>query len=255
MNIYDYTDNYPLECRSCGWKGTKKEADNNSYDQFLDVRCPRVECDAPIMKIPYPTVEETRLAAEAGNEWAKVDNFLNLLAENFNRDWEKTVNLVKTKISGHRKGLPHVAAYEHSIRVGELIRSMDGATPDIVLAALLHDIVEDGGVSLKELKALGYTDEVIRLVDLCSHDVSIEDSDMRWVCMIAKLTKANDPVAWTIKLADIYDNLQESHALEPKRRQFMMQVKAPLMLKLTEKLLGKSMLWSSIKEYIKSRAS
>ena len=86
MNIYDCTDNYPLECNKCGWKGTKKEADNIPYDQFLDVRCPRVECDAPILKIPYPTVEETRLAAETGNEWAKIDNYLNLLAEQFNRD-------------------------------------------------------------------------------------------------------------------------------------------------------------------------
>jgi len=203
MNIYDYTDNTPLQCTHCGWQGTKKEADNIPYNQFLDVRCPRVECDWPILKIPYPTAEETRLAAEAGNEWAKIDHALNLLAEQFNRDWDRTIALVKAKILGHRKGLPDVPAYEHSIRVGELIRGTEGVTPDVALAALLHDIVEDGGVSLGELKVLGYTDETVRLVDLCSHDMSIKDSDTRWVCMVARLAKAGDPAAWAIKVADI----------------------------------------------------
>ncbi len=244
MNIYDYTENYNLECQKCGWKGTKKEADNIPYDQFLDVRCPRVECDAPILKIPYPTVEETRLAAEAGNEWAKIDNYQNLLAGQFNRDWDRALNLVKAKIQGSRKGLPSIPAYEHSIRVGELIRDMKGSTSDTALAALLHDIVEDGGVSLSELKTLGYSDETVRLVDLCTHDISIKDSDVRWVCMVARLAKANDPDAWAIKLADIYDNLKESTALEPERRMFMRQVKAPLMLKLSKDVLGETGVWS-----------
>jgi len=243
MNYYDYTDDYPLECKHCGWRGTKKEADEIPFEQCLGVYCPRPKCGWPIMTIDYPTPEETRQAAKAGNAWAQLDNVVNALAEQFNRNWDKALNLVKTKIVGHRKGLPDVPAYMHSIRVGEMIRDMDGVTPDMVLAALLHDIVEDGGVSLEELKTLGYSDEVVRLVDLCSHDLKIKDSDVRWVCMVARLAQADDPAAWVIKLADIYDNLQESHALEPERRKFMLQVKAPLMLKLTKKRFGSSRIW------------
>jgi len=248
MNYYDYTDDYPIECKHCGWKGTKKEADMTPFEQCLGLRCPRPECDWPIMAIDYPTPEETRQAAKAGNAWAQLDNIENALAEQFNRDWDRALNLVKTKISGHRKGLPDIPAYTHSIRVGEMVRDTDGATPDVALTALLHDIVEDGGVSLGELKALGFSDETIRLVDLCSHDSTIKDSDVRWVCMVARLAKADDSAAWVIKLADIYDNLQESHALEPERRKFMVQVKAPLMLKLTEKRLGNSRIWTLLQK-------
>lgn len=60
---YDATD--PLDCRACGWSGTTIP---ESHDAFLDVRCP--ECDAPILKISWPSTAETRAAAEAGNAGA-----------------------------------------------------------------------------------------------------------------------------------------------------------------------------------------
>ncbi len=162
--------------------------------------------------------------------------------------WERAEDLVKSKITGHRKGLPDVPAYEHSIRVGVLLRKQDGWVSNLALAALLHDIVEDGGVSLEELKKRGFNDEIVNLVDLCSHDTNIEDSNARWVNMVARLANEGNKDTWAIKLADIYDNLQESHMLNPERRRFMVETKTPLLLALTKDKLGETELWKNLQE-------
>ena len=163
-------------------------------------------------------------------------------------EWDKAEDLVRNNIKGHRKGLPDVPAYEHSFRVAELIRKQTKRISDASLAALLHDIVEDGGISLEELKKRGFNDEIVHLVDLCSHDVSIKDSNARWVNMITRLANEGNVQAWNIKLADIYDNLQESHALSPERRRFMVETKTPLLLALTKDKLGETELWKNLQE-------
>ncbi len=163
-------------------------------------------------------------------------------------EYDKAITLVKERITGHRKGLPDVPAYEHSLRVGELLRKHDNDFSNPVLAAMLHDIVEDGGISLQELKTRGFNDEVVHLVDLCSHDSNIADSNARWVNMVARLANEGNAQAWLIKLADIYDNLQESHMLNPERRRFMVESKAPLLLTLTKDLLGETELWRNLQE-------
>ncbi len=163
-------------------------------------------------------------------------------------EYNKAIALIKERITGHRKGLPNVPAYEHSLRVGELLREQDGYVSDLALAGLLHDIVEDGGVSLEDLKTQGFNDEIIHLVDLCSHNTNITDSNVRWVNMIAGLANEGNTQAWTIKLADIYDNLQESHALNPERRRFMVETKTPLLLALTKDKLGETELWQNLQE-------
>lgn len=158
----------------------------------------------------------------------------------------KAIELVKTKISGHRKGLPDVPAYEHSLRVREIIKSEAGTDFDTHVAALLHDIVEDGRVSLDELRNMSFSEKTVNLIDLCSHDLSIVDPNARWVNMVARLANKDNSDAWLIKLADIYDNLHESYMLSPDRRRFMVETKAPLLLVLTQEKLGNTKLWQKL---------
>ncbi len=94
---------------------------------------------------------------------------------------------------------------------------------------LLHDIVEDGGVPLEEFRAAGFSERVVRLVDLCSHDAAIEGTDARWVVMIARLVQAGDSDAWAIKVADLADNLRDSGTMEVGRREWVRDVKRSLM--------------------------
>ena len=145
--------------------------------------------------------------------------------------------LVRSSILGTRKGMPMESNYLHSYRVRDVIMKYhhwDDGDCDLFLAALLHDIFEDGGVSIEELKRMGYADRTIELIELCTHPMDVEDETARWVLMIAKLIEAHDEAAWSIKMCDLADNLSQSSGLDPLARTFMIEVKAPLMLRLTE---------------------
>jgi (p)ppGpp synthase/HD superfamily hydrolase len=150
---------------------------------------------------------------------------------------KKAGQLVMDHIKGFRKGLPDEMNAFHSFRVRDLVmrdHHWDDPDHDLFLAALLHDIVEDGGISLTELKNIGFSNRTVELVDLCSHDLNRKDSTERWVLMMARLIGAHDEDAWRIKLADLMDNLMQSRGLSEENRRFMVEVKAPLMLRLAK---------------------
>lgn len=151
----------------------------------------------------------------------------------------KAEALVKERITGTRKGLPDQPNYLHSYRVRDLVSDhhhWDDPDFDLFLAALLHDIVEDGETTLEELKSLGFSDRTVQLVDLCTHRLEIKDGTERWVLMIARLVEAKDADAWRIKLADLTDNLTQSVGLSPENRRFMVETKAPLLIRLAKTL-------------------
>lgn len=151
----------------------------------------------------------------------------------------KAVPLVKEKIRGERKGLPGELNYLHSMRVNEIVSSLhhwDDPDVEMFLAALLHDIVEDGGVTFEELVEMGFTKKTIELIYLCTHNKEIENKTERWTLMIARLIEAKNEEAWCIKLIDLSDNLTQCKGLTEENRKFMIEVKAPLMLRLTEHL-------------------
>ena len=149
--------------------------------------------------------------------------------------------LVQEKITGERKGLPGEYNYMHSIRVYDAVKRLhhwDDPDLELFLAALLHDIVEDGGVSYEELVALGFTRRTIELIRLCTHDMSIENKTERWTLMVAKLIEVRDEEAWYIKLCDLADNLTQVHGLTEENRRFMVEVKGSIFLHLTEWING-----------------
>ncbi len=148
---------------------------------------------------------------------------------------KKAEALVRERIKGTRKGLPEELNYLHSFRVRDMVSSChhwDDGDYDLFIAALLHDVVEDGGVSFEELNKMGFSDRTIKLVRLCTHSLDVENTTGRWVRMIAQLIEANDDDAWRIKLADLTDNLTQSKGLSLENRRFMVEVKAPLLLRL-----------------------
>lgn len=158
-------------------------------------------------------------------------------------------NLVRAVIIGTRKGSEELA-YLHSFRVATLMEE-SGATEEVILAALLHDVIEDGEVTYQELKEMGCSARVIELVEICSHDPELSMSDGRWVCLMSGLIKANDLEAWTIKTADLLDNLRGSESLSSERRSFMRTVKAPLFAHIVPEELRAFPLWSAFLEELK----
>ncbi|MBN8868256.1 MAG: hypothetical protein J0H66_00075 [Solirubrobacterales bacterium] len=69
LNYYEYDRDATIEC-SCGWSG-RCSAGEDFFREVLDVTCPR--CDTMLMVVAYPTHEDTRAAAAAGNEQAIED--------------------------------------------------------------------------------------------------------------------------------------------------------------------------------------
>lgn len=165
---------------------------------------------------------------------------------------EKAEHLVRTAITGSRKGLPDIPNYKHSLDVAEILCSF-GFSDEVVLAGLLHDVYEDGNVSFEELSHLGFSPRVVELVRLCSFDKSLPAGDVRWAAMIGNLAKVNDRDAWAIKIADLVDNIGDSYALSPERAVYMHEVKGPKILNLSEKLLADSPLWQELEKEIKKR--
>ena len=80
-------------------------------------------------------------------------------------------------------------------------------TPERMMAAVLHDVVEDGeGVTLDTLRAAGFPEAVVTAVDHLTkrpeEDAAGDDGYRAFVQRAAR-----DPIALHVKLADIEDNL------------------------------------------------
>jgi len=131
--------------------------------------------------------------------------------------FQQSIDLVKSTILWTRKGTEDIPNYLHSLRVNESLKKYN-FDEDTQMAWLLHDIIEDGWMTFEELKELGYSDEILHLVDLATHDMTINDSMEKRQKMLKRLMEENNKNAWAIKLADISDNLLECHLMPNKEK-------------------------------------
>ena len=168
---------------------------------------------------------------------------------NKNKLYTKAEALVRERIGGFRKGTTDVSNWTHSIRVAELLEEY-GCTDEVVIAGLLHDVVEDGGVTLDELSDTGFSERIVELVDLCSHSLDIKGSEKRWMTMMARLVEARDRDAWLIKTADLLDNLRSCHTMPREKQVFMRDVKGRIFLSLSKNAVGSHKLRGELKTQI-----
>ena len=108
-------------------------------------------------------------------------------------------------------GEPYIV---HPIAVAELVRSVPH-TPEMIAAALLHDVVEDTPVTIEQIRA-AFGEEVAELVDWLT-DVSKPGDGNRRVRKHLDLlhTAKAPPAAKTIKLADLIDNTRTISRYDP----------------------------------------
>jgi len=90
-----------------------------------------------------------------------------------------------------KTGLPYIF---HPFHLAEQME-----TEDEVIVALLHDVVEDSNITLEDLRARGFSENVMEAVSLLTHDNGVEYMDY-----IEKI-KSN-PLAVKVKLADLRHN-------------------------------------------------
>lgn len=101
----------------------------------------------------------------------------------------------------------------HSIRVGLHLYNL-GYDKDIVIAAILHDVIEDSATKIDEVRAK-FGDKVSTLVEANSFDENIEDKTERYKENFERCRKSGKD-ALIIKAADFFDNIDYYHLASTK---------------------------------------
>jgi (p)ppGpp synthase/HD superfamily hydrolase len=76
-------------------------------------------------------------------------------------------------------------------------------TPEERIAAVLHDVVEDCGVTLDELRAAGFPEAALEAVEILTHAPQVSEEEY----FDAIRRAAAHPIARRVKRADLEDNL------------------------------------------------
>lgn len=125
-------------------------------------------------------------------------------------DLEGAIALASTSHRGQhdKAGAPYIL---HPLRV--MLALGPNASQSARIAAVLHDVVEDCGVTREELAQLGVAPDALRAID----GVTRRESET-YEEFIARL--APDALARQVKLADLRDNLDLSRIADPTPRDF-----------------------------------
>jgi hypothetical protein len=70
LEYFQYDAEHPITCPSCGWSGTGAAGHRGIYDELFDISCPA--CSTMLLVVGYPTLDQIRAAAGAGNAEAIV---------------------------------------------------------------------------------------------------------------------------------------------------------------------------------------
>ena len=116
-----------------------------------------------------------------------------------------------------KSGVPYVF---HPFRVAEQM-------PDenTTVVALLHDVIEDTSYTLDDLRAMGFSEEVLEALALMTHDKNVPYTEY-----VAKL--GENTIARTVKLADLRHNSDPTRldTIDEKARERMEKYKAAIRL-------------------------
>ncbi|HTU99514.1 MAG TPA: HD domain-containing protein [Luteitalea sp.] len=117
-----------------------------------------------------------------------------------------------------RRGLPD-PYINHPLRVARHA-AQAGLGPDAVVAALLHDVVEDTRHTWDDLRAEGFSERSIELARLLTKwwETATDDTVQDKTTYYARILADDDAVA--LKLLDRTDNMQDTARIAGARREF-----------------------------------
>jgi len=127
-------------------------------------------------------------------------------------------------------GIPYVT---HPIAVAELVSAFD-ARPEVVIAAVLHDVVEDTPVTLEEIKSV-FGEEVAKIVKYVTKVATPEDGNRKKrFSLNASHYMKGCSGAHNIKIADAIHNLSTLKQYDPEFYSVYRLEKAALNILLTK---------------------
>src|SRR6476646_1659873 len=104
-----------------------------------------------------------------------------------------------------RKGASQEPYINHLIEVADLVASVEDGDVDVLIAALLHDVLEDTGTGYDELAA-AFGERVARIVQENSDDMTLPKPERRRLRLAGISKKSRE--ARLVKFADIISNLR-----------------------------------------------
>jgi len=104
-----------------------------------------------------------------------------------------------------KAGAPYIL---HPLR---MMLSVD--TPEARMAAVLHDVVEDTSITLDQLRGEGFPETVIEAVEALTKRPEEENDYDAFIRRVAP-----NPLARTVKLADLRDNCDMSRIAKPSQK-------------------------------------
>ena len=152
---------------------------------------------------------------------------------------------------GQRRKYTGEAYASHPIGVSKIIETIPDHTPEMVAAALLHDVVEDTYVTFSEIKN-DFGSVVAEYVHYCTNVSEKEDGNREFrKKMDADHFALGPPEAQTIKVADLIHNSETIIPHDPKffhkaykhEKQYLLDVliKAnPILISHAQSMLTKS---------------
>ena len=120
---------------------------------------------------------------------------------------EKAIALAATQHAGQldKGGQPYIL---HPLRL-----MLQFSNPTLQIIAVLHDILEDTATTAEDLKALGFSVEIIQAIQALTKQTG--ESRLQ----AAKRTTLN-PLATQVKYVDVLDNMNLSRINNPTARDF-----------------------------------
>ena len=120
---------------------------------------------------------------------------------------EKAIALAATQHAGQldKGGQPYIL---HPLRL-----MLQFSNPTLQIIAVLHDILEDTATTAEDLKALGFSAEIIKSIQALTKQTG--ESRLQ----AAKRTTLN-PLATQVKYVDVLDNMNLSRINNPTARDF-----------------------------------
>ena len=128
-------------------------------------------------------------------------------------------------------GEPYIV---HPAEVAKIVASVPGATPDMVAAAWLHDVVEDTGCTYTDIH-MAFGIDIATLVGWLTDVSKPEDGNRAVRKAIDRAHSAEAPAeAQTIKLADLISNSRSIMAHDPAFAKTYLEEKRLLLAVMTK---------------------
>lgn len=135
----------------------------------------------------------------------------------------------------------------HPAEVAKIVAGVPGATPDMVAAAWLHDVVEDTGCTFTDIH-MGFGIDIATLVQWLTDVSKPEDGNRAARKAIDRAHSAQAPAeAQTIKLADLISNSRSIVQHDPEFAKIYLEEKR-LLLEVMNK--GDAGLMAEARKYI-----